>query len=46
VAAGAVIVKEAGGVVTDYKGGNDYLFGREIIASNGLLELPVTVQRL
>jgi len=46
VAAGAVIVKEAGGVVTDYKGGNDYLFGREIIASNGLLELPVTAQRL
>ena len=39
VAAGAVIVKEAGGKVTDYKGGNDYLFGHEIIASNGLIEL-------
>ncbi len=37
VAAGAVIVKEAGGTVTDYKGGTDYLFGREIVASNGLL---------
>ena len=37
VAAGAVIVKEAGGVVTDYKGGNDYLFGKEIVAGNGLL---------
>lgn len=34
VAAGAIIVKEAGGVVTDYKGETDYLFGREIIASN------------
>lgn len=39
VAAGAVIVKEAGGKVTDYKGGNDYLYGHEIIASNGLIEL-------
>jgi myo-inositol-1(or 4)-monophosphatase len=37
VAAGAVIVKEAGGMVTDYKGGTDYLFGREIVASNELL---------
>ena len=41
VAAGAVIVKEAGGVVTDYKGGNEYLFGKEIVASNGLLTLPL-----
>jgi len=38
VAAGALIVKEAGGTVTDYKGGNDYLFGREIVASNKLLD--------
>ena len=38
VAAGAVIVKEAGGTVTDYKGGNDFLWGKEIIATNGLLE--------
>ncbi len=38
VAAGTVIVKEAGGSVTDYKGGNSYLFGREIVASNGLLD--------
>lgn len=37
VAAGAVIVKEAGGTVTDYKGGDKFLFGREIVASNGLL---------
>ena len=34
VAAGALIVKEAGGIVTDFKGGNDFLFGREIIAGN------------
>jgi len=38
VAAGAVIVKEAGGTVTDYKGGNNYLFGLEIVASNKLLD--------
>jgi len=38
VAAGALIVKEAGGTVTDYKGGNDYLFGREIVASNKLID--------
>jgi Archaeal fructose-1,6-bisphosphatase and related enzymes of inositol monophosphatase family len=41
VAAGALIVKEAGGVVTDYKGGNNYLFGKEIVASNGLLTEPI-----
>ena len=34
VAAGALIVKEAGGQVSDFKGGSKYLFGREIIASN------------
>ena len=38
VAAGAVIVKEAGGTVTDYKGGDNSLFGREIVASNVLLD--------
>jgi myo-inositol-1(or 4)-monophosphatase len=32
VAAGALIVKEAGGVVCDFKGGGEYLFGRELIA--------------
>jgi len=41
VAAGALIVKEAGGVVTDYKGGNNYLFGKEIVASNRLLTEPI-----
>lgn len=38
VAAGALIVAEAGGKVSDFKGGADYLFGRTIIASNGLLD--------
>jgi len=34
VAAGAFIVQEAGGVVSDYTGGDDYVFGKEIIATN------------
>jgi myo-inositol-1(or 4)-monophosphatase len=34
VAAGALIVKNAGGDVSDFRGGNDYIFGKEIIASN------------
>ncbi|MEO6304267.1 MAG: inositol monophosphatase family protein, partial [Bacteroidia bacterium] len=34
VAAGALIVKEAGGKVTDFKNGADWLFGKEAIASN------------
>jgi len=32
VAAGALLVTEAGGIVTDYKGGEDYIFANEIIA--------------
>ena len=35
VAAGALIVKEAGGNVSDFSGKNNWLFGKEIIASNG-----------
>lgn len=34
VAAGILIVKEAGGIVTDFKGGNDCVFGRQLIAGN------------
>jgi len=34
VAAGALIVQEAGGKVSDFEGGDDYLYGREIIAGN------------
>ena len=32
VAAGAFIVQQAGGHVTDFSGGNQYIFGREILA--------------
>jgi myo-inositol-1(or 4)-monophosphatase len=34
VAAGAYIVQKAGGLVTDFNGGNNYLHGGEILASN------------
>jgi myo-inositol-1(or 4)-monophosphatase len=34
VAAGALIVQNAGGRVSDFSGGNDYIFGKEIIATN------------
>jgi myo-inositol-1(or 4)-monophosphatase len=34
VAAGALIAERAGARVTDFSGGDDYVFGRQIIASN------------
>ncbi len=37
VAAGAFIVQQAGGVVTDFKGEENYLGGGEIIASNAAI---------
>lgn len=35
VAAGTFICERAGGCVTDYNGGTDFIFGRRLIASNG-----------
>lgn len=37
VAAGAFILECAGGNCTDFSGGNNYLFGREMVASNGVI---------
>ena len=37
VAAGCLILSEAGGRVTDFSGGDTHLSGREVLASNGLL---------
>ncbi len=34
IAAGAFLIKQAGGVVSDFAKGNNFLHGREIIASN------------
>lgn len=38
VAAGALIVKEAGGSINDFSGGENWLFGKEVIATNNLIE--------
>ncbi len=35
VAGGAFIVQQAGGKVSDFKDGDDFVFGRELLASNG-----------
>jgi myo-inositol-1(or 4)-monophosphatase len=37
VAAGVVLIREAGGKVSDFKGGDDFLFGGNIVAANGSL---------
>ncbi|HKJ33709.1 MAG TPA: inositol monophosphatase family protein [Balneolales bacterium] len=34
VAAGALIIREAGGIVTDWNGGDDWLFGKRIVTGN------------
>lgn len=46
IAAGVILVKEAGGSVTDFKGGDDYLFGREMVAGGGVhRDLLSTIQK-
>ncbi|MBN2598367.1 MAG: inositol monophosphatase [Marinifilaceae bacterium] len=37
VAAGSFIVRQAGGKVCDFKGGKNFIFGKEIIASNTMV---------
>ena len=44
VAAGILLVREAGGYVSDLKGGQTMLHGRSILATNGLLHAPVQSQ--
>ncbi|MCG3164765.1 MAG: Inositol-1-monophosphatase [Bacteroidia bacterium] len=46
VAAGAFLVERAGGKVADFSGGDNYLFGKEIVAANALVfqELQETVK--
>ena len=39
IAAGVILVQEAGGSVTDFSGGNNFLFGRELVAG-GRVHLP------
>ncbi len=41
VAAGAALVRAAGGRITDQRGGEEWLFGGHLVASNGLLHEPL-----
>jgi myo-inositol-1(or 4)-monophosphatase len=38
VAAGTLIIRQAGGQVGDFQGGPDYLFGETLVATNGLIQ--------
>jgi len=48
VAAGIIIVQEAGGRVGDFGGGSGFIFGREIVASNSVVyeEFQKTIESL
>ena len=39
--AGSLIVIEAGGMVTDYKGSADYTQGNSVVATNGIIQQPL-----
>lgn len=41
VAAGSFILECSGGKCTDFSGGNNYLYGRELVASNGVIHNEV-----
>lgn len=41
VCAGALLVREAGGRVTDYNGGDFSVTGRELLATNGAIHAPM-----
>ncbi|MCE7039859.1 inositol monophosphatase family protein [Dyadobacter sp. CY312] len=45
MAAGVLLIKEAGGTVTDFNGGDNYLFGGDIIAAAGAHQELVEVIR-
>jgi myo-inositol-1(or 4)-monophosphatase len=47
VAAGGIIIQQAGGLVTDFRGGSNYLFGGELCASNRGIHAAMleTIQR-
>lgn len=41
VAAGGALIQAAGGTITDQRGGQDWLFGRHLVATNGLIHEPL-----
>lgn len=48
VAAGIIIIQEAGGRVSDFEMGDDFLFGKKIVATNGLIhdELGLDIKKV
>ena len=42
IAAGIILVKEAGGFVTDFNGGNEYIQNKTMIASNAKINNEMT----
>ncbi|MGQ1890253.1 inositol monophosphatase family protein [Thermophagus sp. OGC60D27] len=48
VAAGAFLVQQAGGKVSDFKGGDNYLFGKELVCANNLMfeEMQNTIAKI
>jgi myo-inositol-1(or 4)-monophosphatase len=44
VAAGIIIIQEAGGLVSDFTGGTDYVFGGDILATNGNVDKVMLAQ--
>ena len=46
VAAGAFIVQQAGGTVSDFSGGKDFIFGRQIVAASSIHQQMInSIQR-
>jgi myo-inositol-1(or 4)-monophosphatase len=43
VAAGILLVQEAGGIVTDFTGGSDYIFGGRLIASGHVHQEMISI---
>lgn len=48
VAAGAFLVQQAGGKVSDFKGGNNYLFGKEMVSANSIMfeEIQQVIEKI
>lgn len=44
VAAGAFILQQAGGKITDYKNGTNYIYGKEVVATNSLIHNDIMKQ--
>jgi myo-inositol-1(or 4)-monophosphatase len=41
IAAGSLLIKEAGGIVTDFDGGNDYIWTGNVVAGNPAVQKEI-----